>query len=322
MNNNLSLIIPIKERNEFTFRILSYLARNKFPYKIFVSDGSNEKKENKKIISLFKSELNIEYLSFPYDKDFRTFLIKMYETLKLVKSRNAILLPNDDFLNLDFLKNISDKSFNNTISGINLNFKINNFFKHANDFGRVRFFKEHNREFDQNLANENNLKRIEYIKYFHPFEAIHLKENLQKVFQMSLEFYVNNHKELMWFLLLIPLYNNKVIFVEKPLIARQVNTYSSEGFTLHSKSQHSSEERLEEFKNFIIDRLGDIKVKSLINSKNFPITPKISNLRKVIICLIYLKKFISKYFLNLYFPKKYNSQNYIKLYKLIDKKFK
>ena len=65
MNNDLSLIIPIKERNEFTFRILSYLARNKSPYKIFVSDGSYEKKENKKIVSLFKSELNIEYLIYP-----------------------------------------------------------------------------------------------------------------------------------------------------------------------------------------------------------------------------------------------------------------
>ena len=67
MNNDISLIIPIKGREEFTFRILSYLYLSQFPYKIFISDGSINKSENKKIISLFKSKLNIEYLNFPYD---------------------------------------------------------------------------------------------------------------------------------------------------------------------------------------------------------------------------------------------------------------
>ena len=112
MNNDISLIIPIKGREEFTFRILSYLYSSQFPYKIFISDGSINKSENKKIISLFKSKLNIEYLNFSYDKDFRSFLNKMHETLKLIKSKRVMLLPNDDFVNLDFLKKIKVENNN------------------------------------------------------------------------------------------------------------------------------------------------------------------------------------------------------------------
>lgn len=322
MNNDLSLIIPIKDRNEFTFRILCYLDQIKFPYKIFISDGSLKKKETKKITYLFKFNLKIEYLNFPYDKDFKSFLIKMYETLKKVKSKHVILLPNDDFINLEFLKKISKENKDNTISGLNLDFRINNFFKYINDFGRVKFLKIINKEYDKNLSHNNNIKRIEYIRNFHPFESVHLKKNLLKVFQMSLEFGVNNHKELMWFLQLVPLYYNNVIFLKKPLIARQINTYSSEGFNLHLKSHYSSNKKLEEFKKFVTKKFRDKKILKHINIKNFPISPNISKLRKIIIYLVYIKKFLSKYLLDILDDSKYNAQNYLKLYELVNKKFK
>ena len=49
MSKNFSIIIPIKDRSEFTFRILSYLASNKFSYKIYISDGSYNKYKNKNL---------------------------------------------------------------------------------------------------------------------------------------------------------------------------------------------------------------------------------------------------------------------------------
>ncbi len=322
MNNDISLIIPIKGREEFTFRILYYLYSIRFPYKIFISDGSINKSENKKIISSFKSKLNIEYLNFSYDKDFRSFLKKMYETLKLIKSKRVLLLPNDDFVNLDFLKQIISQNNNDTICGLNFDFKINNFFKFINDFGRVKFSKKINNEYNQNLCDKNNLERIKYIKKFHPFESIHLRDNLIKVFQMSLEFNVNNHKEFMWFLLLVPLYYNRVSFIKKGLLARQTNTYLSEGNNLHLKENFSSSERFEEFKNFVSFKFEDKKIIPLINNESFSIIPKMTRLRKVTIYLIYIKQFFSKYILNLYFAKKYNPEHYKKLYNTVNKNFK
>ena len=109
MKNYISIIIPIKDRSEFTYRILSYLSQIKFPYQIYICDGSLNKSDNLKIIEVFKSKLNLSYLDFPYDKNYKFFLKKIYQTLKLVKSKHVMLLPNDDFINFILLKIIQKK---------------------------------------------------------------------------------------------------------------------------------------------------------------------------------------------------------------------
>ena len=48
-----------------------------------------------------------------------------------------MLLPNDDFININFLKIYKKKYSNKIISGINLDFKINNFLNYINDFGKI-----------------------------------------------------------------------------------------------------------------------------------------------------------------------------------------
>ena len=138
MSKNFSIIIPIKDRSEFTFRVLSYLALNKFSYKIYLSDGSYNKYKNKKIYNIFKKKLDLIYLPFPYDKNYFFFLKKIYQTLKIADAQNIMLLPNDDFININFFnKYIKKKYSNKIISGINLDFKINNFFNYINDFGKI-----------------------------------------------------------------------------------------------------------------------------------------------------------------------------------------
>ena len=70
----------------------------------------------------------ITYLSFPYDKNYLFFLNKLKKTLRKVKTKYVILLPNDDFINLDFLKILHKKKSNyESVSGINIDFKINNY---------------------------------------------------------------------------------------------------------------------------------------------------------------------------------------------------
>ena len=50
-----------------------------------------------------------------------------------------MLLPNDDFINLLFLNTFQKKKNNKSISGINLDFKINNFIRYKNDYGKTKF---------------------------------------------------------------------------------------------------------------------------------------------------------------------------------------
>ena len=106
LNDKFTLVIPVKDRSEFLFRLLSYLRIIGFPYKIILSDGSFDKIENTKIVKKFQSILRIKYLRFKYDKNYNDFLIKMFKTLKHVKTKHVLLLPNDDFVNLSFLKKI------------------------------------------------------------------------------------------------------------------------------------------------------------------------------------------------------------------------
>ena len=322
MNSKISLIIPIKGREEFTFRILSYLDSIKYPFKIYISDGSHNKKENIKIIKSFKSSLNIQYLSFKYDKNYQYFLNKIYKTLKLIKSKYVMLLPNDDFINLNFLNKIL-KNKNETISGINIDFKINNFMKYSNDFGKIKFYEKIKREYNQNLKKDDKFQRLKYINSFHPYESIHLHKILLKVLRYSLDFKVNNHKEFMWFFKLVPLYFSKINFVNRPIIARQANTYLSEGNTLHYKENSSSKKRHEKFKSFIFLKIKNKKIHSLINEQNFEFIYEINIKRKLMIFLISIKSFLSLMISNLYISRnKYDIKNYNKLFLNINKKFK
>ncbi len=324
MKNYISIIIPIKGRSEFTYRILSYLSLIKFPYQIYICDGSINKSDNLKIIKIYKSKLNLNYLTFPYDKNYKYFLRKIYKTLKLVKTKHVMLLPNDDFVNIDLLKIIQKKNIRNqTISGINLDFKINNFFRYYNDFGRIKFYKNIKLQYHKKLNNNNMIERIKYIEKFNPYESIHSKKILSKVLRYSLDFSVSNHKEFMWFFKLIPLYYTKVIFLKKPLLARQVNTYSGEGFSLHLRENFSSNFRLLQFKKFIINKTKNKKLSHLINDKNFAIKPLININRRIIINLVYIKLFLSKFLSHLNFKKNKNNINdYQKIFYLINKRFK
>ena len=318
MKKDISIIIPIKDRAEFTFRSLCYLSSIKFPFKIFICDGSFNKSNNKKIVNKFKKKIPVTYLSFPYDKNYLFFLNKLKKTLRKVKTKYVILLPNDDFINLDFLKILHKKKSNyESVSGINIDFKINNYIRYINDYGKTKFYSKVKNQYDPSLNNKNMLKRIKFISKFNPYESIHSKKVLLDVLNYSIEFSVNNHKEFMWFFKLIPLFLTRVIFINKPLIARQVNTYSSEGFGLYSRDNFSSKSRLIEFKNFIYKKTKNETLHNIITEKDFPTKPNVTFKEKIIINLIYIKKFFKKR-INFFYTKKqkYSFNNYEKLFKL------
>jgi len=325
MSKNFSIIIPIKDRSEFTFRVLSYLALNKFSYKIYLSDGSYNKYKNKKIYNIFKKKLDLIYLPFPYDKNYFFFLKKIYQTLKIADAQNIMLLPNDDFININFFnKYIKKKYSNKIISGINLDFKINNFFNYINDFGKILKRTSKKKNYNINLKNKNKFQRVKFMKYFNPWESILPKKILLKVFSYSLDFKVKNHYEFMWFFQLFPLYHAKCIFLSKPIIARQSNTYSSEGDALRFPKNFSNPIRLKQFKNFIFSKTKNKELLNLINNLEFIYAPNYSILRIIIQKIVYLKLLLSKICSNKILRKniKIEKKNYSYIFKFIENYFK
>lgn len=324
MKKNISIIIPLKDRSEFTLRILYYLSNINFAFKIFICDGSYNKSINRKIVKKFKSKLDLTYLSFPFDLNYDFFLKKIKKTLSYVKTSHVMLLPNDDFINLLFLNTISKKkNYNKSISGINLDFKINNFIRYKNDYGKTKFYTKVKKQYHEKLNDRNIYERLKYIHKFNPYESIHSKKILLKVINNSIKFSVKNHKEFMWFFKLIPLIHTRVDFLNKPLIARQVNTYSGEGLGLSFKENFSSKNRLVEFKKFIFLLTKDKKLQSMIIPEDFPFKPIYSFDERMRIYLVSIKNLLKRNINFQNFKKdKTSENNYNKLFEIVKNKFK
>jgi hypothetical protein len=322
--NNFSIIIPLLDRSEFTLRILSYLVFIKFECPVYLSDGSLNKEKNIKIFNTFKKKLKIHYLPFSYDKNYFFFLNKLFKTLKLIKTDHVLLLPNDDFININFIKKITKRNFSNKIiSGVNLDFKIHNFFNYFNNFGKIKKIKFVKKNYNMNLCSSNKIQRVEYMKYFNPWESIFPKKILMRVLSYALEFKVKNHYEFMWFFKLVSLYSAKCIFFTKPLIARQANTYSSEGSDIQLIKNFSSKQRLEKFKKFIFLKTKNVQLVYLLDSLELTTRPNYSKFRILIQNIVIIKSFMSKIFSRILKLRNNNlkKNNYAYIFKFVNRYF-
>ena len=97
INKKLTFLLLIKERREFTLRFFSYLKKVKFPFKIFIADGSKKNISNKHLDFLKLSKINFTYKKFPFDKNYNIFQKKIVDSLKLIKSEYVMLFSDDDF---------------------------------------------------------------------------------------------------------------------------------------------------------------------------------------------------------------------------------
>ena len=78
MSNDLTVIIPTKDRKRFLYRWLSYADKIKFPFRLLIADGGKDK-EMYDYFSTTKSYPNIdfEYIKFPYDESINDYTLKI-----------------------------------------------------------------------------------------------------------------------------------------------------------------------------------------------------------------------------------------------------
>lgn len=228
-DNQLSIILPIKDRKAYILRVLDYLNNEKCKYAIFVADGSKIKNFKQSLLNNKFKNLSLTYKYHGHDKTFSKFLNKIYSYRYLIKSKYIYWLCDDDFPNLGTLKH-----------GINKLLKNKNF---STYIGQVKNFTLSNQKLTFNnkfqyyypkatkviFSSNNILSRIKKHKQFQPFEAIINTSVFFRIFKESKILKVENFHEFALIFKTIPLLYGKVFIESKLILIRQTNSYISEG---------------------------------------------------------------------------------------------
>ena len=96
--NNLTLILLVKGRDQFTKRWLNYMSSLNYKYKIVIGDG-NKKSNIKKILKSKKYQnLNIKYVSYN-NTNYKDYYYMMYDIVKKhINTKYIRFCDNDDFV--------------------------------------------------------------------------------------------------------------------------------------------------------------------------------------------------------------------------------
>lgn len=100
MTPRLTIVLPLKGRNLFTLRFLWHANKARLPYRFLIADGEVHP-ELAKILENSRQifpDVDIEYVRYPDDADFRCYYAKMADALQRVRTPYVKIADNDDFL--------------------------------------------------------------------------------------------------------------------------------------------------------------------------------------------------------------------------------
>jgi glycosyltransferase domain-containing protein len=96
----LTIVLPLKGRHLFTLRFLWHANRARLPYRFLIADGEVHPELAKLLEDSRKtfSDLDLEYIRYPDDVDFRRYYAKMADVFQRVRTPYVKIADNDDFL--------------------------------------------------------------------------------------------------------------------------------------------------------------------------------------------------------------------------------
>ena len=105
--NDLTIVLPLKDKSNFTYRWMKYAEKNFQDYKIIIADGGKDK-EVEKILSNKSNykKIDYQYYRYPYDSNYIQFFSKLSDAINKTETKYCLLADNDDF----FFKEGLDKS--------------------------------------------------------------------------------------------------------------------------------------------------------------------------------------------------------------------
>lgn len=129
---DLTVILVLKDRVDFTYRWMRWMSEQNFPYKILIADGGGDQTIESHLME-YKNypNLNYEYIRYPFDSDAEKYVAKLFDSSLRVKTRYILLADNDDLImlepleeNLRFLRERPDV---HSICPAQYRFKINRY---------------------------------------------------------------------------------------------------------------------------------------------------------------------------------------------------
>ena len=109
IDNNLTILLTLKGRENFTYRWLEYSNNIKLPFRIFIADGG----ENDDISAHLSNQsrypnLKIKYRRYPFDKDRKTYKKKLINSINEIQTEYMVFADNDDFILINGIKTSLD----------------------------------------------------------------------------------------------------------------------------------------------------------------------------------------------------------------------
>jgi len=140
ISNKLTILLLVKGRPDFTKRWLKYANENLKNLDLIIADGSKEN-ERYKIDKTSFSNLRIQQIDCPYDKNIEIYQKKILNSLSLVKTEYVCMMANDDFIFHHSLNNVIaflDKNIDYSAGrGEVYDFAINSFDSIKNLYGQI-----------------------------------------------------------------------------------------------------------------------------------------------------------------------------------------
>lgn len=102
INENLTILLTLKDRAAYTKRWLAYAVEHRCPFPILIADGS-ESNENSDIVQLYLSKLNVRYHRYPVDKNYNTYYRKVADAVSKIHTPLIVKANNDDLYDFPVL---------------------------------------------------------------------------------------------------------------------------------------------------------------------------------------------------------------------------
>ena len=96
VNDLLTVVLPLKGREDFTFRTMDYLNESEFPFRLIIADGSKGETVSE-VLSLAERfpKVNYTYIRYPFDESYSQFYRKMVSALSEVQTPYVSWIDND-----------------------------------------------------------------------------------------------------------------------------------------------------------------------------------------------------------------------------------
>jgi len=105
IDRDLTVLLPLKGRPEFTLRWMKYADSVRFPFRVLIADGG-EDDTGRKVLSNKANFPNVdyEYLRHPYDQTYAEYYSKVVDALSRIATPFVAMADNDDLFVIDGLK--------------------------------------------------------------------------------------------------------------------------------------------------------------------------------------------------------------------------